>query len=126
MASRRDNSQTAVTARYHCRACGRLLAADSKSLFHPTCLRSDKRRRTAMKRQAERQRFEQWLDRQKCRRCGATLGLKARGPRPTVRPGREASRPATPTPAADGRVTVLDGPTAAGIAASKAEMDYEK
>ena len=80
-------------ARHYCRGCGRLLPPDFKGLFHPDCLKVDKRYRTSEKRRHERERFEAWLKRQRCHDCGAKLGVKPQvGLRPAQERLGEASR----------------------------------
>jgi len=41
---------------YFCRGCGKKLRRGTKQYFHSECLRADKRRRTAEKREMERRR----------------------------------------------------------------------
>jgi hypothetical protein len=81
---------------YHCRGCGQSLPSLSRCLFHPVCLKADKRRRVQETRQRERDKFERWLNRQKCPRCGAGLGSdEPISPLPSVRPTCEVSRGVT-------------------------------
>jgi hypothetical protein len=56
---------------YYCRGCGKPLLSGQRSLFHPECLKRDKRARTQQKRQREREKFEEWLARRKCHARGA-------------------------------------------------------
>jgi hypothetical protein len=58
---------------YYCRGCGGALPQGSLARFHPECLKADKRRRIAERRQREAQRLYRWLQRRKCLDCGATL-----------------------------------------------------
>ncbi len=58
---------------YHCRGCGGLLPGRSSTRFHPECLKADKRRRLAERRQREGERFQARLKRQRCPDCGASL-----------------------------------------------------
>jgi hypothetical protein len=83
---------TKIALLYHCRGCGRELPPSKRSLFHPDCLKVDKRRRVQEVRRRERIRFERWLSRQRCPQCGAELGTLAHPPRPTAQPPREASQ----------------------------------
>ena len=58
---------------YYCRGCGGPLPQGSPARFHPECLKADKRRRIAERRQRETQQFHKWLRRCRCPECGATL-----------------------------------------------------
>lgn len=60
-------------ASYYCRGYGGLLPQGSPARFHPNCLKADKRRRIAERRQREARRLRAWLRRRKCPNCGATL-----------------------------------------------------
>lgn len=62
------------TRQYHCRGCGVPLPFGFRGLFHPDCLKADKRRRTREKRRVEREKFEAWLRRLQCRECETSLG----------------------------------------------------
>jgi hypothetical protein len=68
---------------YYCRGCGVPLPQGSSVHFHPECLKADKRRRIAERRQRETQRLHKWLRRRKCPDCGASLEKLAQ-----VNPGR--------------------------------------
>lgn len=61
---------------YFCRACGGPLPSGGHCLFHPLCLKVDKRRRVAEAREKERRKFEKWLSQQRCPECGAKLALQ--------------------------------------------------
>jgi hypothetical protein len=65
-------------AAYYCRGCGDALPQGNSARFHPECLKADKRRRIAERRQRETQRFHKWLRRRKCTNCGASLEKLAR------------------------------------------------
>ena len=65
-----------VKRRHYCRGCGGTLALGWRGLFHPDCLKADKRHRTREKRRQEREKFQAWLSQQRCPRCGAKLGQK--------------------------------------------------
>jgi hypothetical protein len=87
------NSRAAETEqrRYYCRGCGRPLVAGVRSHFHSECLKSDKKERVRKQRRLERMRFEAWLHRQHCPKCGArydTLGSEC-----VERASCETSRP---------------------------------
>ena len=71
---------------HYCRGCGKPLLVSWRGLFHPDCLRADKRYRTREKRRHERERFEAWLKRRRCHECGAKLGVK---PQDGLRPAQE-------------------------------------
>ena len=58
---------------YYCRGCGGALPQGSSARFHPECLKSDKRRRIADRRQRETQRLHKWICHRQCPSCGATL-----------------------------------------------------
>lgn len=84
---------SALETGYYCRGCGDPLPRSSRSLFHPDCLRADKRYRTREKRRLEREKLEAWLRRLRCRECGAQLGVKPQdGLRPAQEPLGEASQ----------------------------------
>jgi hypothetical protein len=68
---------------HYCRGCGDALPQGSSARFHPECLKADKRRRIAWRRQRETQRLHTWLRRRKCPDCGASLEKLAQ-----VNPGR--------------------------------------
>lgn len=68
--------QGAGPAQSHCRGCGRLLPLGWRGLFHPDCLKVDKRRRVRQKRRLDRERFERWLGRLRCPECGSRLGSR--------------------------------------------------
>lgn len=89
-----NGNKAPAGSRYFCRGCGEPLPRDWHGQFHPECLQADKRRRTQEKRRLERARLQQWLQRQRCPRCGASLGQAAH-PRPD--PAREALRAAEPS-----------------------------
>jgi len=80
-------------AAYYCRGCGDLLPEGSSAHFHPECLKADKRRRVAERRQGETQRFQAVLRRLQCPECGANLGkLASDNPQCTVKAACEGSR----------------------------------
>ncbi len=87
-------------AHHHfCRGCGQPLITGSRSLFHPECLKEDKRRRVRQQRKQQYELFARWLRKQTCSKCGATCReLKSDG---------EEERPceASPLPQAGGEVT---------------------
>jgi hypothetical protein len=56
---------------YFCRGCGTGLEPGFRGHFHKECLRADKRRRVQVQRQREHSRFEAWLKRRHCPKCGA-------------------------------------------------------
>jgi hypothetical protein len=81
---------------YYCRGCGQPLAKDFPGLFHPACLRIDKRHRTREKRRVMREEIGKRLRGLGCPNCGANLGSGARsGPEPFTGLGGEASRGAS-------------------------------
>jgi hypothetical protein len=61
---------------YFCRGCGGTLPLGWHGQFHPECLKVDKRRRTQEKRRLERQRFQAWLEHQRCPECGARMSAQ--------------------------------------------------
>jgi len=62
-------------ARHHfCRGCGQPLMPGSRRLFHPDCLKEDKRRRVRQQRQQQYEQFARWLRQQTCPNCGAKCG----------------------------------------------------
>jgi hypothetical protein len=63
---REDAKQT-----YFCRGCGSRLQSKFRGHFHKECLQADKRRRVQAQRRREQERFEAWLQRQQCPKCGA-------------------------------------------------------
>jgi hypothetical protein len=64
-----------TTAHHHfCRGCGLPLITGSRSLFHPECLKEDKRRRVRQQRQQQHELFERWLRQETCPKCGARYG----------------------------------------------------
>ena len=77
---------------YYCRGCGDPLPQGSTARFHPECLKADKRRRIAERRQRETQRLHRWLQRRKCPDCGATLEKLAQvSPRHSLKGSCETS-----------------------------------
>jgi hypothetical protein len=64
--SREDAKQT-----YFCRGCGSRLQPGFRGHFHKECLRVDKRRRVQAQRRRDQERFEAWLQRRHCPKCGA-------------------------------------------------------
>ena len=78
---------------YYCRGCGDALPQGSSARFHPECLKTDKRRRIAERRQREEQRLHRWLRRHQCPNCGGTLEkLTHADPRRSVEMACEASQ----------------------------------
>jgi hypothetical protein len=59
---------------HFCRGCGGELACDSRSYFHPECLKADKRRRIRERRAREREQFARWLRQVNCPQCGHRYG----------------------------------------------------
>jgi len=59
---------------HHCRGCGELLSPGFRGHFHKVCLQSDKRSRVRGLRRREQERFNAWLQRQRCQKCGAKYG----------------------------------------------------
>jgi hypothetical protein len=55
----------------YCRGCGCALPSDFHGHFHKECLRADKRRRVQARRMGEQARFEHWVQKQHCHKCGA-------------------------------------------------------
>jgi hypothetical protein len=76
---------------YFCRGCGLRLQPGFRGHFHKECLRTDKRRRVQWQRRQEHQRFESWLHRQHCPKCGARYD--AMGSECVTKASCEASRP---------------------------------
>lgn len=62
---------------HYCLGCGKPLPPGRRGLFHHDCLKADKRYRTSERRRREREKFQSWLRRQRCPRCGARLGEQA-------------------------------------------------
>ena len=60
--------------RHYCRGCGLALPLGFRGHFHKECLRVDKRSRICEQRRREQERFSHWLEKQRCRNCGATYG----------------------------------------------------
>ena len=82
-----------MTAIYHCRGCGEPLPAKYAGLFHPDCLKADKRRRTREKRKTEQERIWKWLRKNACVECQAKFRSQARiSQEPSENPLGEASR----------------------------------
>jgi len=75
---------------YFCRGCGVRLQPGFRGHFHKECLRADKRRRVQGQRQLGQRRFEAWLQRQHCPKCGERYGGGKSGSATT--PSREASQ----------------------------------
>lgn len=71
-----DRQQTDGAPRYYCRRCSKPLPAGWQGLFHPDCLKTDKRRRVQEQREKERRKFQKWLSRQECPKCGARFGQR--------------------------------------------------
>lgn len=55
---------------YRCRACGEPLPPGSRALFHKTCLKNDKQRRTQEKRRLEKEQSLRLLRKIRCQHCG--------------------------------------------------------
>lgn len=82
-----NGNKAPAGSNYFCRGCGQPLPASWHGQFHPQCLKADKRRRTQEKRRLQRIRLQQWLQRQRCPQCGASMAVIP--PRPgTVLPNR--------------------------------------
>lgn len=99
-----DQSKPEMPDRY-CRGCGKPFPAARRSaLFHPLCLKADKRRRVAERRRQEIGRREKWLKawlrRQHCPHCTASLEalaysethLTAKGVCETSRPTQDDTK----------------------------------
>jgi hypothetical protein len=65
-----------VTVHY-CRGCGGPLPRGWKGLFHPNCLKADKRRRVQEAREREHRKFQEWLSKRRCPACGARQGQRS-------------------------------------------------
>lgn len=89
------NSLAAETEqrRYYCRGCGQPLVAGVRSHFHRECLKSDKKERVRKQRRLEQMRFEAWLQRRQCPKCGERYG-DGDEPMLQLAPLREASQQA--------------------------------
>jgi hypothetical protein len=59
---------------HYCRGCGGPLPPGWEGLFHPDCLKADKRRRVQEDRKREQRKFQEWLSKRRCPSCGARLG----------------------------------------------------
>ena|SRR2546425_3496701 len=59
---------------HYCRGCGKQLSPGFRGQFHRDCLRRDKALRLQLQRESERLKFEGWLSKQCCWRCGARYG----------------------------------------------------
>ena len=90
LASAADANEDAKQT-YFCRGCGFRLQPGFRGHFHKECLRADKRRRVQAQRRREQERFEAWLQRQHCPKCGARYD--AVGPECVAEASCEASRP---------------------------------
>ena len=66
-------SDSASVASYFCWSCGGPLPPGWEGLFHPACLKADKRRRVREARHKIRMEFERWLGQKRCPKCGARL-----------------------------------------------------
>ncbi len=64
--------------RYHCRGCGDPLPVAWRVLFHPDCLKADKRRRIREKRRREQERIWKWLRKNGCAGCQANFRSQER------------------------------------------------
>ncbi len=83
----------ANVTRHYCRGCGRLLPPGFKGLFHPDCLKADKRRRMQEKRRKEREKSWQWLRKHGCGECQAKFKSQAGvGQEPSENPLCEVSQ----------------------------------
>ena len=65
-------------SQHYCRGCSRPLPLGTTALFHPDCLKGDKRERMREKRRCEGEKFVSWLRRLRCPECGAKLELMAK------------------------------------------------
>ena len=63
---------------YHCRGCGEKLPPNCYALFHPECLKADKRLRTQEKRSLESERRSAWFARQKCLVCNSVMSQQSK------------------------------------------------
>ena len=103
--------------RHYCRGCGRLLPPGFKGLFHPDCLKADKRRRVQEKRRKEREKTWQWLRKHGCGECQARFRSQAGiGREPSNKRLCEVSQgPSEPQKAQTGRVYTQELPTASTV-----------
>ncbi len=99
--------------RHYCRGCGRPLLSRGR-LFHPDCLKADKRRRVREKRREERERTRQWLRKHGCGECQAKFRSQAGiGQEPSENPLCEVSHgPSEPRKAQPGRGHTQELPAA--------------
>ncbi len=102
---------------HHCRGCGGLLAPDFKGLFHPDCLKADKRRRMREKRRKEREGTKQWLRKHGCGECQAKFRSQVGiGQEPSEEPLCEVSQgPSEPRKTQAGRVHTQGLPAADAV-----------
>jgi hypothetical protein len=63
---------------HYCRGCGKPLPHGSHGLFHPDCLKADKRRRIWEKRRREQERIWKWLRKNGCAGCQANFRSQER------------------------------------------------
>jgi len=87
-----DSAKVTEQRLYYCRGCGGVLAGGDGSHFHPECLRSDKRQRVREQRRRQQEKFQKWLNRQRCVNCGVRYGEQ--GPNERTGAVCEASQPA--------------------------------
>jgi hypothetical protein len=113
-----DPRQPEAKPRHYCRGCGGPLAPDFKGLFHPDCLKADKRRRMREKRNWERKRIWIWLRKHGCGECQARFRSQAGiGREPSNKRLCEVSQgPSKPQKAQTGRGSIpKELPTASTV-----------
>ena len=87
-----EQDQHGHRSQHYCRGCGGLLPLGTRALFHPDCLKADKRERMRGKRRLEREKFERWMKLQRCPGCGARLaGMPKNNQQPIEKGSCEAS-----------------------------------
>ena len=65
-----SNGQNSCAVHY-CRGCGQQLTSGSRRLFHKECPGFDKQARVRGQRRKEHEKFQHWLAKMTCPRCGA-------------------------------------------------------
>jgi predicted DNA-binding transcriptional regulator AlpA len=83
----------------YCRGCGGPLPPGWEGLFHPNCLKADKRRRVHEIRKKEQKKFQEWSKR-RCPSCGTRLGQRQGSDASQLNSSPDGSEDAEPDSAA--------------------------
>lgn len=77
---------------YFCRGCGQPLPPGRARQFHTECLKIDKQRRVAARREQRRRQFTVWASRLHCENCGEPFKVPGERSEPALECPSEASQ----------------------------------